>query len=223
MLHKLEPERFQETPDEGCWYESFKVGLLCLAFNVSPDTPLPTTCYEGLETWVAFGTALSQHYNAQGKPLSSDNTEDDLKDGFYKATQNAEQGEWTVTCRLDHRAEKAVLTFAAEDLVFDDPFDINTVASIKKDNRWLKVDDLLDEFVALGVEAPPAAPTWQGAAFAKRKEPHTPKSSPEAKAASKGAKRPSPSPPSGVGVSDALRRRLAVKGTGSAASTGAGR
>eukprot|EP00959_Pyramimonas_sp_CCMP1952_P235193 4914717-Pyramimonas_sp.AAC.1 len=54
---------------------------------------------------------------------------------------------------------------------------------------------------------------WTGAAFARKKEPAAPKSPPEAIKGKgrRGFKRPSPSPPSGAGVGEALRRRLAAK------------
>ena len=225
MLHKLEPERFKETPDDGCWYEDFKLGLLYLGLKVGPDTPLPTVFYEGLGTWGAFATALSQHYTANGRPLSSQNTVADLQKGFYTATQTENEHLWSVTCRLDHQDPKVVLKFDGEDLEFDDPFNYNTGASIQKDGRSYKLKDLLQEFVAKGVVAPPLSPDWTGPAFATKKEPATPKSAAEGGKSSKGkgTKRPSPSPPSGAGVSAALRQRLASKSSGSAASSGKGR
>ena len=221
LLHKLEPERFPEQPGEGVWYENFKLGLLCLGLTVCPDTPLPTLQFEGLETWEAFGTALSQHYAANGKPLQVANTDEDLRLGFFKEHHNETTHEWWVTCRLDHRAEPVVLKFEADELFFADPFDYTTSVTLKKNGRRFKVDDLLQEFAAKGVVPPPRMPQWVGEAFAKRKEPASPKASaetPEHKGKSKGTKRPSMSPPSQMGVSDALRRRLQGKTGESACS-----
>ena len=219
LLNKLEPERFPEQPGEGVWYENFKLGLLCLGLTVCPDTPLPTLQFEGLETWEAFGTALSQHYAANGKPLQVANSEEDLRLGFFKDTRNESTREWWVTCRLDHRSEAAVLKFDADELFFQDPFDYTTPVTVKKNGRVFKVDDILQEFAAAGVEPPPRTPKWVGEAFAKKREPSSPKAeTPESKGKSKGTKRPSMSPPSQMGVSDALRRRLQGK-TGESASS----
>ena len=195
-----------------------------MGLKVGPDTALPTVTYEGLETWEAFGTALSQHYTANGRTLSTQYTDDDLKDGFYSGAKSDSADEWSVTTRLDHQEQKAVLKFDAEELEFDDPFNYNTSVSLKKGGRSYQVKDLLQEFVAKGVVAPRRSPDWTGAAFAKKREPLTPKQPADGgKGKPKGNKRPSPSPPSGAGVSDALRKRLATKSTGSGPPSGTAR
>ena len=85
LLHKCEPERFPETPTEDCWYAEIKLGLIRLALRVSAETPLPTVLFQGLETWEAFGMAISQHYTANGRPLSADHTQEELQEGSYDA------------------------------------------------------------------------------------------------------------------------------------------
>lgn len=192
-----------------------------MGLRVSAETALPNVLFEGLDTWEAFGTAISQHYTANGRPLSADHSTEELQKGFYDAVKNEEDGTVSVTTCLDHHEPKVVLKFDAVEMGFEDRFDYATKAAIKRGGRQYMIEDLLDEFVDKGVRAPSPCPDWTGAAFARKKEPVTPTRAADASKgkSGKGLKRPSPSPPSGAGVTDALRKRLATKSATSAAPT----
>ncbi|CAK0851989.1 unnamed protein product [Prorocentrum cordatum] len=214
LLHAIEPEIFPKDEPADAWYKDCKLEVLCFALRVSMDTQTPNVIYEGMETWTSLGTAISQHYTGIGSPLKGKTSAEILR-GYFDP-QEAEDNSWNLTCILDTKAEKSVVKVEAGDLTVENPFDWTTDLLLATGTRTHRIQSVHEEFAALNVPMPTATSVkWQGDLFKTLKQVATPKDKGISAASSaSGVKRPSPSPPSGAGVAEALRRRLNAKSTG---------
>ena len=123
LLHALEPELFPETCAENAWYKDCKAELLCFALRVSCGSTVPNVEYEGLDTWTSLAAALKEHYLEKGKPLTTtpQQSPEDLAQGYFRLAKG-ENEENHLTCVLDTRADKAVVTFDKGGAVFGQHF-----------------------------------------------------------------------------------------------------
>ena len=219
LLHSLEPTLFQLTCAEDAWYKDDKLDLLCFALRVSQEKALPSVEYEGLESWTSLAAALSQHYEALGKPLTTPvKTQEELLQGYFREQTGAD-GTHVVTTVVDTKEEKTEVTFEAGALTFENRFDWHTLVSLEKNGRVFKLDNMAEEFESDDVPCPEKP--WQGEAFGKKRLVETPNKGKEQTSgqASSAKKRFSPSPPASAAVSDALRKRLRAKESAAARSS----
>ena len=135
LLHGLEPDLFELYPADNAWYKDNKVDLLCFGLRVSQDTALPSVMYEGLEAWVPPAAALSQHYVALGKLLSTPpKTHAELLQGYFRVRTES-NGTHVITTIMDEVFHKTEVSLEGGTLTFENAFEWKTLVSVKNGNR----------------------------------------------------------------------------------------
>ena len=213
-LHKLEPQLFGEKPDKE--HPMVKAGneldVLCFALRKHKDTDLPHKLFEMEETVEALSDAFVEHYVQIGKPLSIPTQSlDQIMMGYYRENKETK----TITCKLDTREKKGEIDFSyAENISIENQLEMDSRVIVTLNGRATSYDSLMEDFVGDGVVFPDEK--WKGE-FTKAELPEPAakkaRTEPAALSQSQGSTPRKAGGSTNAVLSDALRKRLAAKGT----------
>lgn len=137
--------------------------MLAMKLKARKSTLLPHNTHELEKTVEATATAISQHYEAIGKPFHGVSIEE-LKKGYFRVNE-AGVG---ISCVLEEKPEeeKTVANFEYADKVeIEEPMSVTTSVKVTASGRISNVDSLMQEFSDAGVPFPQTEVDWQGEAF----------------------------------------------------------
>ena len=159
LLHCLEPDMLFVEMLENAWCEGLKLEVLCFALRIHKTVALPVLEGEAADSIPDVATALSQHYNNIGKPLSQPEklTPEIIKKGYFHINTDKK-----ITCILDDTEDKTQIDFSnADQLMLHDLLGHETALTMVINGRKTKVESLYEEFESESVVFPSRNPEWQ--------------------------------------------------------------